>query len=67
MDEVFLVFDLFICCEMQDQFFELQGVFNKIIIFIIYDFNEVMYLGDYIVVMCNGCVVQIGIFDEIFI
>lgn len=30
-----------------------------------YDLNEVMFFGDWIVVMCDGCIVQIGMFEDI--
>lgn len=40
---------------------------KKIIVFIIYDLNEVIKLGDWIVIMKDGEVVQVGILEEILI
>lgn len=51
MDEVFSAFDLLIRIEMQDELVKLQAKYQRIIVFIFYDFDEVMRIGDRIVIM----------------
>lgn len=65
MDEVFSVFDFLICKDMQDEFFDFYENVGKMIIFIMYDFDEVLCIGDRIVLMKDGNIVQIGILEEI--
>jgi glycine betaine/proline transport system ATP-binding protein len=65
MDEPFSALDPLIRRDMQDLLAGLQEELGRTIIFITHDLNEAMRLGDRIVVMKDGAVVQIGTGEEI--
>src|SRR5690625_5420902 len=65
MDEAFSALDPLIRREMQEQLIELNQKLGKTVIFITYDLNEAMNLGDRIAVMRDGRIVQIGTSEEI--
>ena len=65
MDEPFSALDPLIRRDMQDLLAGLQEELDRTIIFITHDLNEAMRLGDRIVVMRGGEVVQIGTGEEI--
>lgn len=65
MDEPFSALDPLIRKDMQDLLLGLQGELKKTIIFVTHDLNEAMRLGDRIMVMRDGAVVQLGTAAEI--
>ncbi|WP_099974361.1 quaternary amine ABC transporter ATP-binding protein [Lactobacillus terrae] len=65
MDEAFSALDPLNRTEMQDQLIDLQEDLNKTIIFISHDLNEALKLGDHIMIMRDGEVVQTGTPEEI--
>ena len=65
MDEPFSALDPLIRRDMQDLLMELQQELHRTIVFITHDLNEAMRIGDRIVVMKDGAVVQIGTGAEI--
>lgn len=65
MDEAFSALDPLIKREMQDELLALQARVNKTIVFITHDLDEALKLGDRIVLMRDGRVVQIGEPEEI--
>lgn len=65
MDEAFSALDPLIRKDMQDELIELQADLQKTILFITHDLNEALRLGDRIVLMRDGAVVQIGTPEEI--
>ena len=65
MDEAFSALDPLIREEMQDELLSLQQKMNKTIIFITHDLNEALKLGDRIVFLRDGELVQIGTPEEI--
>ncbi|MDZ7727331.1 MAG: glycine betaine/L-proline ABC transporter ATP-binding protein [Dehalococcoidia bacterium] len=65
MDEAFSALDPLIRREMQDHLVELQRTLHKTILFITHDLNEAMRLGDRIMVLKDGQVIQIGTPEEI--
>jgi glycine betaine/proline transport system ATP-binding protein len=65
MDEAFSALDPLIKREMQDELLALQARVNKTIVFITHDLDEALKLGDRIVLMKDGRVVQIGEPEEI--
>jgi glycine betaine/proline transport system ATP-binding protein len=65
MDEAFSALDPLIRKDMQDELIELQSRLNKTIIFISHDLDEALKLGDRIILMKDGAIVQIGTPDEI--
>lgn len=65
MDEAFSALDPLIRRDMQDELIELQSRLAKTIIFISHDLDEALKLGDRIVLMKDGGIVQIGPPDEI--
>lgn len=65
MDEPFSALDPLIRRDMQDLLAELQEELQRTIIFITHDLNEAMRLGDRIVVMKDGRIVQVGTGPEI--
>ena len=65
MDEPFSALDPLIRRDMQDLLMELQAELQRTIVFITHDLNEAMRIGDRIVVMKDGGVVQIGTGEEI--
>ncbi|MFC7328905.1 quaternary amine ABC transporter ATP-binding protein [Marinactinospora rubrisoli] len=60
MDEPFSALDPLTRRAMQEQLLELQRDFRKTIIFVTHDLNEAMRLGDRIMVMRDGRIVQLG-------
>lgn len=65
MDEAFSALDPLIRSEMQDELVRLQRKLKKTIVFISHDLDEALKLGDRIVIMKDGEVVQIGTAEEI--
>ncbi|MBD3316142.1 MAG: betaine/proline/choline family ABC transporter ATP-binding protein [Chitinivibrionales bacterium] len=65
MDEAFSALDPLIRAQMQDELLELQSRVHKTIVFITHDLDEALKLGDRIVIMRDGAVVQIGSPEEI--
>ena len=60
MDEAFSALDPLIRKGMQDELLSLQAKLNKTIIFVTHDLDEALKIGDRIVLMKDGEVVQIG-------
>ncbi|MFT4302315.1 MAG: glycine betaine/L-proline ABC transporter ATP-binding protein [Desulfovibrio sp.] len=60
MDEAFSALDPLIRQEMQDELLALQEDIQKTIVFITHDLNEAFKLGDRIVLLQDGTVVQTG-------
>jgi len=65
MDEAFSALDPLIRSDMQDELVELQQKMKKTIIFITHDLDEALKIGDRIMLMKDGQVIQIGKPDEI--
>ncbi|MQA61868.1 MAG: betaine/proline/choline family ABC transporter ATP-binding protein [Actinophytocola sp.] len=65
MDEPFSALDPLIRRAMQEQLLELQEKFRKTILFVTHDLNEAMRIGDRIMVMKDGEVIQLGTGQEI--
>lgn len=65
MDEAFSALDPLIRKEMQEELVDLQRSMNKTIIFITHDLDEALRIGDRIVLMRDGEIVQIGTPEEI--
>lgn len=65
MDEAFSALDPLIRRDMQDELIELQSRLKKTIIFISHDLDEALRLGDRIVLMKDGAIVQVGTPEEI--
>ncbi|WP_298176851.1 betaine/proline/choline family ABC transporter ATP-binding protein [Saccharomonospora sp.] len=65
MDEPFSALDPLNRRAMQEQLLELQAEFHKTILFVTHDLNEAMRIGDRIMVMRDGSVVQLGTGPEI--
>lgn len=65
MDEAFSALDPLIRSDMQDELMELQDRVQKTIVFITHDLDEALKIGDRIVLMKDGKIVQIGTPDEI--
>ncbi len=65
MDEAFSALDPLIRRDMQDQLISLQDRMKKTILFITHDLDEALKLGDRIVLMKDGLVVQIGTPEEV--
>jgi glycine betaine/proline transport system ATP-binding protein len=66
-DEPFSALDPLIRREMQDELINLQKMMHKTIMFITHDFLEAVKLGDYIAIMKDGEIVQVGTPDQIII
>jgi glycine betaine/proline transport system ATP-binding protein len=64
-DEPFSALDPLIRREMQNELINLQQMMQKTIIFITHDFLEAVKLGDYIAIMKDGEVVQVGTPDQV--
>ncbi|KRM69879.1 quaternary amine ABC transporter ATP-binding protein [Apilactobacillus ozensis] len=60
MDEAFSALDPLNRKEMQDELLELQAHLHKTIIFISHDLNEALRIGDRIMIMRDGNIVQTG-------
>lgn len=65
MDEAFSALDPLIRSDMQDELLDLQANVKKTIVFISHDLDEALKLGDRIVLMKDGKVVQIGTPEDI--
>jgi glycine betaine/proline transport system ATP-binding protein len=65
MDEAFSALDPLIRKEMQEELVDLQRSMNKTVIFITHDLDEALRIGDRIVLMRHGEIVQIGTPEEI--
>jgi glycine betaine/proline transport system ATP-binding protein len=65
MDEPFSALDPLIRRSMQDLLIHLQRELKKTIVFVTHDLNEAMRLGDRIMVMRDGSIVQLGTAEEI--
>jgi glycine betaine/proline transport system ATP-binding protein len=65
MDEAFSALDPLIRRGMQDELLSLQEKVQKTIIFITHDLDEALKIGDRIVLMKDGKVVQVGTAEEI--
>lgn len=60
MDEAFSALDPLIRRDMQDELINLQERMHKTIVFISHDLDEALKLGDRIILMKDGAIVQIG-------
>ena len=58
MDEAFSALDPLIRTDMQDLLLELQAELQKTIVFITHDLDEALKLGDYLVILNEGRIVQ---------
>ena len=65
MDEAFSALDPLIRRDMQDELLDLQDRVQKTIVFISHDLDEAIKLGDRIVLMKDGEIVQQGTAEEI--
>ncbi|WP_088816412.1 MULTISPECIES: glycine betaine/L-proline ABC transporter ATP-binding protein [Listeria] len=65
MDEAFSALDPLNRKDMQDQLLDLQDTMQKTIIFITHDLDEALRIGDHIMIMRDGSVVQTGTPEEI--
>jgi glycine betaine/proline transport system ATP-binding protein len=65
MDEAFSALDPLIRRDMQEELLELQEKVHKTILFISHDLDEALKLGDRIVLMKDGAIVQVGTAEEI--
>jgi len=65
MDEAFSALDPLIRREMQDELLVLQDQLHKTILFISHDLDEALKLGDRIVLMRDGAIIQVGTGEEI--
>lgn len=65
MDEAFSALDPLIRTEMQDELLKLESKVRKTIVFITHDLDEALKMGDRIILMKDGEIVQIGNSEEI--
>jgi glycine betaine/proline transport system ATP-binding protein len=65
MDEAFSALDPLIRTEMQEELLSLEDKVKKTIIFITHDLNEALKIGDRIILMKDGEIVQIGTPEDI--
>lgn len=65
MDEPFSALDPLIRRDMQNLLLRLHEEFRKTVVFVTHDLNEAMRLGDRIMVMRHGEIVQLGTAEEI--
>jgi glycine betaine/proline transport system ATP-binding protein len=65
MDEAFSALDPLIRRDMQDELLELQDRMQKTIVFISHDLDEAIKLGDRIILMKDGAIIQEGTAEEI--
>lgn len=65
MDEAFSALDPLNRKDMQDQLLDLQDKMKKTIIFITHDLDEALRIGDHIMIMRDGSVVQTGSPEDI--
>ncbi len=67
MDEAFSALDPLIRNDMQDQLKELQAGLHKTIVFITHDLDEALRLGDYIAILKDGELRQVGTGEDILL
>jgi glycine betaine/proline transport system ATP-binding protein len=65
MDEAFSALDPLIRADMQDELISLQESMHKTILFISHDLDEALKIGDRIVLMKDGEIVQVGTAEQI--
>ncbi len=65
MDEAFSALDPLIRRDMQDELINLQQQMHKTIVFISHDLDEALKLGDRIVLMKDGEIIQVGTPEDI--
>lgn len=65
MDEPFSGLDPLIRREMQDELIELQDKVHKTILFVTHDLHEALKVGDRIVILRDGEIVQIGYPEDV--
>jgi len=65
MDEPFSGLDPMIRREMQDELIELQDKVHKTILFVTHDLHEALKVGDRIVILRDGKIVQIGYPEDV--
>lgn len=65
MDEAFSALDPLNRSDMQDQLLDLQETMHKTIIFISHDLNEALKIGEHIMIMKDGEIVQTGTPEDI--
>ena len=65
MDEAFSALDPLIRRDMQDELINLQEKMRKTIVFISHDLDEALKLGDRIILMKDGAIVQVGTPEQI--
>lgn len=65
MDEAFSALDPLIRRDMQDELLALQDTVKKTILFITHDLDEAVKLGDHIVLLKDGALVQSGTAEDI--
>ena len=65
MDEAFSALDPLIRNDMQDELMDLESEVKKTIVFITHDLDEALKIGDRIVLMKDGEVIQVGTAEEI--
>ena len=65
MDEAFSALDPLIRRDMQDELINLQEKMHKTIVFISHDLDEALKLGDRIILMKDGAIVQVGTPEQI--
>ncbi|WP_127850108.1 quaternary amine ABC transporter ATP-binding protein [Lacticaseibacillus hulanensis] len=65
MDEAFSALDPLNRKDMQDELLELQAELHKTIVFISHDLNEALRIGDHIMIMDDGAIVQCGTPEDI--
>jgi len=67
MDEAFSALDPLIRNDMQDQLKELQQSLHKTVVFITHDLDEALRLGDYIAILKDGALRQVGTGEDILL
>ena len=60
MDEAFSALDPLIRNDMQDQLMKIQNSLNRTIVFITHDLDEALRIGDYIAILRDGELRQVG-------
>ncbi len=60
MDEPFGAVDPIVRVRLQDEFLHLQQAFKKTICFVTHDINEAIKMGDYLVILNAGRIIQMG-------
>ncbi len=65
MDEAFSALDPLIRRDMQDELLSLQERVHKTILFVSHDLDEAVKIGDRIILMKDGAIIQVGTPEEI--